>query len=211
MSVIDVTHWPKGYVTERVPCGVMLPDGNAQHGSIRLPSRYVGAGSVNYCDEKSIHCDAFGRAALETLRDSYHTMPTGNVHEFSKVFCLENYNKLASEVKRRSGYDIDGSELFENMMQAFTMSAPRTDIMDVHRRLDFSKETTQSYVDEINKLVLERAVEETKQANRLWDFYAKNRNGPSEMPDNCDIDTRTRLVSSFYAADYWMPDDDQAR
>ena len=103
MSVIDVTHWPKGYVTERVPCGVMLPDGNAQHGSIRLPSRYVGAGSVNYCDEKSIHCDAFGRAALETLRDSYHTMPTGNVHEFSKVFCLENYNKLASEVKRRSG------------------------------------------------------------------------------------------------------------
>jgi hypothetical protein len=174
--------------------------------NIKLPTRYEAIGSVDYCDQNVIQCDEFGRAALETLRESYHTMPTGNVKEFAAVFSSKNFNYLASEVKSRSGFDIDKNELFDSMIQAFTMIAPRTDIMDVSRRLDFTKETTESYVKEINRQVLDRAVEETKQANRLWDFYAKNRNGPSELPDNCDIDTRTRLVSSFYAADYWMPD-----
>lgn len=174
---------------------------------IKLPERYQGVGGVNYCDAKVINCDEFGRAALETLRESYHTMPTGNVREFSKMFSAKNFNFLASEVKRLSGFEIDKSELFESMIQAFTMVAPRTDIMDVDRRLNFSEGVSQSYVDEVNKLVLERAVEETKQANKLWDFYAKNRNGPSEMPDSCDIDTRTRLTGSFYDGTYWMPDD----
>lgn len=197
-----IGYWPHGYIPPTNTCGALLdPERHTD-----LPERYSGAGAVNYCDSKVIHCDEFGRAALETLRESYHTMPTGNVFEFSKVFSAKNFNYLASEVKRRSGFEMDKNELFDAMIQAFTMVAPRTDIMDVHRRLDFSEKTTQSYVEEVNKQVLDRVVEETKQANKLWAFYAKNRNGPSEIPDDCDVDTRSRLVSSFYAADYWMPD-----
>jgi hypothetical protein len=195
-------YWPTGYVPRIPSCGPMM----VENGPITLPRRYAGAGAVNYCDASVMQCDEFGRAALETLRDSYHTMPTGNVREFVKVFSAANFAHLAAEVKRRSGHEIDGAELFDAMIQAFTMIAPRTDVMDVHRRLNFSDDVTASYVDEVNVQVLDRAVEETIQANRLWDFYAKNRNGPSELPDNCDVDTRTRLVGSFYAADYWMPD-----
>jgi hypothetical protein len=181
---------------------------SAPSGPIRLPHQYAGAGSVNYCDKEVIHCDEFGRAALETLRDSYHTMPTGNVKEFAAVFSSKNFAHLLSEVKQRSGgHEIDKNELFGLMIQAFTTVAPRTDVMDVHRRLDFSEQATRSYVAEVNAAVLERAVEETKQAHRLWDFYAKNYNTPSEMPDQAGVDTRTRLMGSFYAADYWMPDD----
>ena len=196
-------YWPHGNLPPRTTCGKMY-DPSAP---IRLPARYAGAGSVNYCDSKAIRCDEFGRAALETLRDSYHTMPTGNVFEFSRVFSSKNFNFLANEIKRRAGHEIDKSELFDAMIQAFTMIAPRTDIMDVDRRLVFTEAVSQSYVEEVNKLVLDRTVEETKQANRLWDFYAKNRNGPSEMPDNCEVDTRTRLTGSFYDGTYWMPED----
>lgn len=199
---LTIGYWPYGYIHPRTTCGPMY----SPTAKIRLPDRYVGAGSINYCDSKAIQCDEFGRAALETLRESYHTMPTGSVREFARVFSAQNFEYLASEIKKQSGHDIDKSELFDAMIQAFTLIAPRTDIMDVDRRLNFSDDVTRSYVEEVNKQVLDRTVEETKQANRLWDFYAKNRNGPSEMPDNCDIDTRTRLVGSFYAADYWMPD-----
>lgn len=193
-------YWPRGYLPSIKSCGSLI-----EESAIRLPKRFQGVGSVNYCDEKVIGCDKFARAALETYRDSYHTMPTANVKEFAKVFSESNYKFLASEIKRRSGYEIDGGELFDLMMQAFTMIAPRTDIMDVDRRMNFSDQTVQSYVSEINAHVLDRGIEETIQANRQWEFLAKNRNGPSELPDSCGVDTRTRLVSSFYAGDYWMP------
>ena len=219
-------YWPGGNLPDgggdsrgrgprRTSCGPKMRRPTAVVGGdapkIVLPTRYEGAGSVNYCDQNVIGCDEFGRAALETFRESYHTMPTGNVREFVAVFSAANYAYLAGEVKRRSGHEIDGSELFDAMMQAFTMVAPRTDVMDVHRRLDFSTEVTASYVRDVNRQVLDRVVEETIQANRLWDFYAKNRNGPSEMPDGCDVDTRTRMVASFYAADYWMPNEEDER
>lgn len=173
---------------------------------IRLPEQYRGAGCVDYHDGQIEGMDSFARAALETLRDSYHCMPTGSVKEFARVFSKKNYDWLSAEVQRQSGYPADEGELFDAMISAFTMVGPRTDVMDVCRRLNFSDEVTASYVDEINRLVLERLVEETRQAHKLWDFYAKNRNGPSELPDSCDIDTRTRLVGSFYAFDYWMPE-----
>lgn len=173
---------------------------------IRLPHLQAAAGRVKYSGDAGAAIDDIGRAALETMRDSYHHMPTGSVREFAAVFSRCNYDFLAAEVKRRSGYDIDMGDLFDAMIYAFTMVAPRTDKMDVERRLDFSPAATRSYVAEINRLVLERTVEEVKQANKLWDFYATNRNGPSEVIESAGVDTRTRLVSSFYAADYWMPE-----
>ena len=94
------------------------------------------------------------------------------------------------------------------MMRAFTMILPRSDLMDVERRLNFSKGTTASYVKEMNDYVMEHAVEDVKQANRLWDFYAKNRNHPSEFPEHFEEDTRTRFTVSNYAMDYNLPGED---
>ena len=66
---------------------------------------------------------------------------------------------------------------------------------------------TKSYVDEINALVLDRTVEEVRQANRLWDYFAKNRNGPSELVEHFDTDTRSRWTASFFPGDWYLPDD----
>lgn len=197
-------YWPATRISALNSCGFMH-DPYAH--CVRLPSLYEGAGSVNYCDKKIIGGDEYARAAMEAMRDSYHTMPTSNVHEFVAFFSKKNFEHLENEIKTRSGYNPDREDLFGTMMSIFAMVAPRTDVLDVERRLDFSLNTITSYVRELNKHVLDRCVEETKQAHKLWDYYAKNRNGPSEMPDITGIDTRTRLVGSFYAADYWLPDD----
>ena len=135
---ISLGYWPEGSTPRVKPCGPMM----RPRSSIELPGRYAAAAAVDYCDEKVIDGDQFTRAALETLRDSYHNMPTGSVHELTAFFSKRNYDHLAREVKRLSGYDIDKSELFDQMILAFTLIAPRSDITDMDRRLNFSPAVT---------------------------------------------------------------------
>jgi hypothetical protein len=173
---------------------------------IVLPGRFSGQGSVQYCADAAFEYDPFARAALESMRSSYHAMPTADVREFGMFFSQGNFTWLKEQVKQRSGYYMDDAELMDNMMAAYTMMPPRSDPVDLQRRTDFSVETSRSYVRDINKLVLERTVELTKQANKQWDWYAKNLNGPSELPEQ-EIDTRTRLNASMYDMNWQMPDD----
>jgi hypothetical protein len=135
-------------------------------------------------------------------------MPTAGAKEFGAFFSESNYNWLFSEIKKRSGFPIEKGQLMDVMMTAYTMIHPRSDITDVERRLDFSEVATTSYVKEMNRYVLDNTVEELKQANKLWDFYAKNRQGPSELPEHFEYDTRSRLNGSLYSMDWWMPDGD---
>lgn len=203
---LNYGYWPRGHLPSGASgnCGPMF-----SKGSIVLPSRFQGVGSANYCDQNVIGGDDFARAALETYRDSYHTMPTGGVREFVSFFSRRNFEYLAAEIKKRSGgFDIDKNELMDAMMTAYTFILPRSDPTDIERRTDYTtKGVTESYVAEMNKVVFDRTVEEVKQANKLWCFLAKNRNGPSEFPEHLEIDDRTRNSCSFYDFSYWMPDD----
>lgn len=208
---LNYGYWPEGFIPARGTCGAMLrPHNRAACGDanvITLPDRYVGGGSQSYCADKAFGYDEFARAAAETMRDSYQPMPTAGVKEFAAFFSRPNYEQLLQEVQRRSGYPMEREQLMNVMIEAYSMIRPRSDGMDVERRLVFTPEVTQSYVDEMNRYVLDNTVEENKQANRQWEFLAKNRNGPSEFPDHLEVDTRTRFNGSLYAADYWIPDD----
>jgi hypothetical protein len=173
---------------------------------IQLPDRYDAIGKQTYCSDKALHMDPFARAALETYRDSYQSLPTGGVHEFAAFFSKGNYDYLYGEIQRRAGNPIDKNDLFDVMMRAYSMILPRSDPMDLERRLRFDKACTDSYLAELNAYVFEQTVEEVVQANRQWDFYAQNRNGPSELPPRSDEDTRSRFVASYYPFDWLLPD-----
>ena len=94
------------------------------------------------------------------------------------------------------------------MEYAWQMAPPRSDEMDERREL-FNARVTASYVKELNNLVLEKVVEDTIQANKLWDHYAKYRHGPVGFGDDEDmhfgIDTRTRFNVSKYDGTWLQP------
>jgi hypothetical protein len=205
---LNLGYWPEGKMPVRGPCAGDRFHVQNREGPIRLPGRFETSGDVKYCADTSLELDHFARAALETMRDSYNPLPTASVGEFRSFFSAANFQHLFDQIKLRSGgSDIDRSDLFEAMMACWAMVAPRTELMDVDRRLNFSPQTTKSYVDEINALVLDRTVEEVRQANRLWDYFAKNRNGPSELVEHFDTDTRSRWTASFFPGDWYLPDD----
>lgn len=218
---LNYGYWPQGSVPASGTCvqpfgsaqvgHMLLPHRSAEDGGdagvIVLPDRFQANGSVKYCADVALGYDEFARAALETMRESYQPMPTGGVREFGAFFSARNYSYLEQEITRRSGYPMEKSQIMDVMITAYSMIHPRSDITDVERRTDFRPEVTKSYVDEMNAYVLDHTIEENIQANKQWDFYAKNRQGPSEFPEHLDTDTRTRLNGSMYAFDYWMPDD----
>ena len=200
---INFGYWPAGYKPSIGP----LLNPHFKDDAIRLPKRFEGYANTSYNSDVELGFDEFARTALESYRDSYNPMPTGAVKEFGRFFSAKNFKFLKEKVKELSGYYADDGDLFDTMVRSFSMIKPRSDEMDLERRTVFTEEVTDSYVRELNGYVLDNLPEEVKQANRLWDFYAKNRNGPSEMPDHPGIDTRSRNVGSLYPFDYWMPDD----
>lgn len=173
-----------------------------------LPQLHLTATVPRRAVDEPLGLDQFARSALETYRNGYNPLPTSNVNEFAAFFSKKNYEKLYGEIKRQSGYEPDENEVLETMHYAFQMSPPRSDEMDMRREL-FTPRVTASYVAELNKIVLERAVETTIQANKLWDHYAKYRNGPVGWGDDPDmhfgVDTRTRLNVSKYDFTWLQP------
>jgi hypothetical protein len=154
--------------------------------------------------------DAFGRAASDIYRQSYADLPTASHAEFSAFFNANNYKKLFAETKRQcGGNEPDAGELFEAMMWGYSSVRPRSDEMD-ERRTKFTNDVTRSYVNEMNAIVLERTVPDTVAANKLWEHYAKYRNGPTEeWGDDEDmhfgVDTRTRFNVSKTDMTWLMP------
>ena len=201
---LNFGYWPAGYK----PSIGTIPNPLFKNPNVDLPKRFQGYAAKTYNSDAELGYDEFARTALETYRDSYNPMPTSDVKEFGAFFSAGNYQFLKEKVKHMAGFYADDGDLFDNMVKAYSMIRPRSDEMDFERRTVFTKSVTDSYVNEMNRYVLDNLPEEVKQANRLWDFYAKNRNGPSEMPDHPGIDTRSRNVGDLYPADYWMPDDD---
>lgn len=196
-------YWPQGAIPVSGTCATEPKLANA----IKLPSRFQGVGSVSYCVDGALGYDSFARAALETLRNTYHNLPTAGVAELGAFFSEKNFNYLHGEIKRRTGLTVDSNDLFDVMLNAYAMILPRSDPTDFEDRLCFSPQVTQRYVDQMNKYVFDNTLEDVKQADRLWDYWAKNLNGPSELPEHLDTDTRSRLVGSLYAFDYDLPDD----
>lgn len=200
---INIGYWPRGSLPALGNCVPTKERANA----IKLPSRFQAVGSVSYCVDGALGYDAFARAALETLRNTYHNLPTAGVKELGAFFSERNFNFLFDEIKRRTGLTIDKNDLFDVMLNAYALILPRSDPTDLQDRTSFDDCATQRYVAEMNKYVFDNTLEDLKQADKLWDFWAKNRNGPSELPEHMDTDTRTRLVGSLYPFDYDLPDD----
>lgn len=176
--------------------------------AIVLPKFHLTA-AVPRPEDQKFGFDEFARSAMETYRNGYLPLPTASAREFGTFFSKENYAKLYKEVTRRAGYAPAEGDLFEVMQWAYSSVQPRSDEMD-ERRTHFDPNVTASYVAEMNSHVLDRIVEEVKQTNKLWDHYARYRNGPGQdFADDEDmhfgVDTRTRYHASRYDMTYWMP------
>jgi hypothetical protein len=150
--------------------------------------------------------DQFARAAIETNRSSYNPLPAGSGDEYAAFFSRKNYDYLYAKARQLAKNEPDAGELYEGMMWAYSMVQPRGDEMDPRREL-FGHDITASYVKELNARVLEKVVPEIKAANKLWDCYARNRNGPKDFQaeDNGYIDTRTRFQGSRVDMTYLLP------
>ena len=187
--------------------GIKLPGSVGHTEEAQLPTRFAGVGAATYNSDRELGYDEFARAALETYRDAYNPMPTADVHEFGAFFSAKNFDWLEGQIKKQSGFPMERSGIMDAMFAAYGTIQPRSDMMDLDRRTVFNQSTTNSYVREMNAFVLEHTIEENKQANRQWDFYAAHRNGNLEFPDDLDQDTRSRFTGSFYDMTYMLPDD----
>jgi hypothetical protein len=159
--------------------------------------------------DRAFGYDEFARAAEETYRQSYDTLPTCNAREFATFFSRKNYENLYRAIVDRAGNNPDPSELMEAMHRAFSMVAPRSDEMDP-RRTRFDNPTIISYVRECNDKVLLDMVSNVIAGNQLEEHFRKHRWGPGEEfaqdPDmHFGVDTRTRLNGSRYDMTYLMP------
>jgi hypothetical protein len=152
-----------------------------------------------------LNFDQFARAAIEVGRSSYNPLPTASSQEYAWFFSRRNYDYLYRKARELARNEPDSGELFEAMLKAYSMIQPRGDEMDERRELE-GPDITQSYVDELNKYVLEQVVPDIKAANQLWSFWAKYRNGPVDMQDDeYYIDTRSRFQGSRIDASYLLP------
>ncbi len=174
--------------------------------SIKLPRIYLTAQSRLPISDDILGFDEFARASIEMGRGSYNPLPAGSTHEYAAFFSKENYTYLYQKIRDIAKNDPDPGELFEAMSWAYSTVQPRGDEMDERREL-FGADITRSYVNEMNKYVVERVSSETEAANQLWNHYAKYRNGPVDMQaeDDGNIDTRTRLQGSRYDMSYYLP------
>ena len=177
--------------------------------SIKLPRLYMSANVIQPMTDKMLDFDPIARMALETYRDTYNPLPTGNVDEWRAFFSMPNYKYLYNEVRRQcKGLIPEESELMDTMMWAYSSVLPRSDESDERRDL-FGPDITRSYVNEVNKYVIEKLTAEVISANQQADVYYKYAfKGPVDMAEDWgdyDQDTRTRLTNSRADMLYMLP------
>jgi hypothetical protein len=176
---------------------------------IKLPRLYLTAHAAQPMTDKMLGFDPIARMALETYRDTYNPLPTGNVDEWRAFFSLKNYKYLYAQIKKEcNGMIPEEGELMDAMMWGYSTVLPRSDETDERRDL-FGPDITSSYVREINKHVIEKMTAEVISANQQADVYYKYRmKGPINMQEDWGdwfVDTRTRLTSSRADMTYQLP------
>ena len=177
--------------------------------SIKLPTLYLTGTTAQPMTDKALGFDPIARMALEVYRDTYNPLPTGSVDEWRAFFSMKNYKYLYNEIKKQTkGMVPDENELIEGMIWAYSSVSPRSDEMDERREL-FGRDIVDSYLCEINKLVLEKMTAEVVSANLQANVYYKYRfHGPVDYDKDWtgfDVDTRTRLHASRYDMLYALP------
>ena len=177
--------------------------------SIKLPRLHMGAVSPQPMTDKILNFDPIARIALETYRDTYNPLPTGNVDEWREFFSVRNFNRLYGEIMKQCGGKIpEETELMDAMFWAFSTVRPRSDEMDERRDM-FGPDITLSYMRELNGQVLEKMTAEVISANQQADCYYKYAfQGPVDMAQDWgdfDQDTRTRLTGSRVDMLYLLP------
>lgn len=144
--------------------------------------------------------DRIARTALEATRTGMYARGGYDGEEFYAFFSDGNYKYLESRVASATGgLKPEPELLFDAMMWAYYSVSPRSDELDP-RRSSRSMEAVNSYVSEINPLVIERVASEVMAANRAWDGYARLHRGPIglyEEEKGWGIDTRSRFTSSL--------------
>lgn len=172
-----------------------------------IPKIYLRASAPHKSVDIALGFDEFARSAMDTYRSNYANTPGCSWREFAMFFNKKNYDMLLKQIKRQAGNNPDPDEVFETMMRAYQSVQPRSDEMD-ERRERFDIPTVKSYVQEMNKLVIEWAVPDVIAANQLWDHLAKHRHGPVGWEEDEDMhfgtDTRTRLNVSQYDGTWLM-------
>lgn len=167
----------------------------------KLPGVYSGVAPTGLQADYLMGFDQFARTALDLFRDGgVVTLPTNNAREIRAFFCEANYRYLLERIQKDTGYPVHEESLWEGMLWAFTMTRPRSDPTDP-RHKKYDPATTDSYVCEMNKMVIERISYETIIAQRHLVAFRNRGNTRRMIPDD-PIDTRTRNVASMYSFDY---------
>lgn len=182
-------------------------------GMLRIPRpKYYLTGATQRPQvDAAFGYDEFARAAEETFRQSYDTMPTCNRMEFAAFFSRRNYEALFREIAKQAGWQKpDATDLLEAMFRAFSMVSPRSDETDP-RRTKFTQAAVASYVAECNAKVLDDMVPEVKAGWDLERHFRTHRWGPGEdfakeQELHTGIDTRTRLNACMYDMTYLLPE-----
>lgn len=168
-----------------------------------LPGAYEGFSYQGYNADALLQFDKFARTALDVYKDgAYLGMPTGNWREIRDFFSEKNFIALKKMIEARSKLPVHEQTLWETMMFIFYQIKPRSDFMD-KRREGTDQITTDSYVREMNDLVMTRMISETIAAHRHRTQFMKLRKDQRDYPDT-PIDTRTRLIGSMYSCDYML-------
>lgn len=168
-----------------------------------LPGPYEGFGPKGLEADRLLGFDKFARNALETYKDgAWVSMPTNNWREMRDFFSEKNYVFLQQEIEKQSGFPVHLQTLWETMLFTFYQIKPRSDSMD-RRILLTDQATVDSYVQEMNKIVVHKMVVETKAAQKHRVEFMKRRANIRSYPDT-PVDTRSRLVGSMYSLDYML-------
>lgn len=188
-----------------LPLGHTNPALVARNESLKtkVPGPYEGYINKGLNVDALMGFDKFARAALETYRDgSYLSTPTNNWREVRDFFSEKNFTMLQNFIEEKTGYPVHAQSLWETMLFVFYQIKPRSDAMD-QRKERTDDETTRSYVNEMNEIVVSRMTTETMAAQKHRKVFMQRRGDVRSYPDT-PIDTRTRYVGSSYLFDYML-------
>lgn len=141
-------------------------------------------------------------------RTSYgETLP--NTFEFRRFFSPGVIKALREAVYTESGgYYPSDEELIEKMLVVFSDDpGVASDPMEPMREHVTQKMADQHVRMKLMPRVVEELGYEVKQANAQWDYYAKNMNGPTDLPDD-PICTKPLGKAEASAHGDWLMEDE---
>ena len=128
-------------------------------------------------------------------------------YEWRRFFSRECIVALRRAIRLKAGgHDADLTELIDCMLRAYADNPCVASDPTHPARENVTAPMADRHVKKLMRRVVEEMSVEVESSNALWDAYAQNINGPSDLPDD-PIDGRTWGATLAAANIDWMLDD----